>query len=301
SIRHEGGAWQLDHGPDHVFDRHAVFAHHLTRHFVNQLRLLMQLFTQRNERHHDLELDLLAFTLHLARRFEDRATLHASHFRKQQPETTTTEAQHRISFANAIHLSQQRALVIDLIEHVVHVDQRACDFQFHLQLGELAQQLFGIWQKLMQRRIEKTNRDRKSGHLAKDADEIAALERQQLLKCFFARADALRENHLAHSCETLIAEEHMLRATEPDSFRAKPTRRLRVKRRISVCTHAQAAEVIGPRHEFVKISSECRLNRRHLAEKDATSRAINRDPLTFRNNSAVDSELLLAVIDIQRL
>ena len=181
----------------------------------------MQLFTQRHERHHDLELDLLAFTLHLARRFEDRATLHPRHFRKQQSETTTTKTKHRISFANAIHLSQQRALVIDFVEHVVHVDQRACAFQFHLQLSELAQQLFGIRQKLMQRRIEKTNRDRESGHLAKDADEIATLKRQQLLERLLACANTFRENHLAHRGETLIAEEHVLRTTESDPFGAK--------------------------------------------------------------------------------
>jgi flagellar motor switch protein FliM len=101
--------------------------------------LLVQLFTEGNERHHNLELDLLALTLHLAGSLEDRATLHPCHFRKQQPETTTTEAQHRISFTDAIHLSQQRAFVIDLVEHVVHVDQRARNFQLHLQLGELGQ------------------------------------------------------------------------------------------------------------------------------------------------------------------
>src|SRR6185369_13581064 len=144
----------------------------------------MQLFTQRNKRHHDLELDLLALALHLARRFKDRATLHARHFRKHETETTATEAEHRIRLTNTIHLSQQGALVIDLVEHVIHVVQRARDFQFHLQLGELGQKLFGIRQKLVQRRIEQTNRDRKAGHLAKDADEIATLERQQLLECF---------------------------------------------------------------------------------------------------------------------
>ena len=84
AIRHQRRARQLDHRPDEILDRHAMLAHHLSRDFVNQFRLLPQFFTERNQRHHDLELDFLALTLHLARGFEDRATLHSRHFRKQQ-------------------------------------------------------------------------------------------------------------------------------------------------------------------------------------------------------------------------
>ena len=83
-IRHQRRARQLDHGPDHVLDRHAMLAHHLSCDLVNQFRLLPQFFTQRHERHHDLEFDFLALALHLARSFEHRATLHPRHFRKQQ-------------------------------------------------------------------------------------------------------------------------------------------------------------------------------------------------------------------------
>ena len=67
----------------------------------------------------------------------------------------------------------------------------------------------------------KTNRYRQSGHLAKDADEIATLQWQQLLECFLARANTFRENHLAHCGESLVTEEHVLRTTESDSFGAK--------------------------------------------------------------------------------
>ena len=142
-------------------------------------------------------------------------------------------------------------------------------FKCHLQLGELVAQLFGIRQKLSAAGIEQANRDRQAGHLAKDADEIATLQRQQLLERFLARADAFRKNHLAHRGEPLIAKEHVLGATKPDAFRAKLSRGLRVERRVGICAHAQPPEVIGPRHQLVKIVSERRLNRRHLAEKHA--------------------------------
>src|SRR6185503_18453167 len=220
SIGHQRRARQLDHRADHVLDGHAILAHHLARDFVNYLRLLPQLFTDRHERHHDLELDFLAFTLNLTGSFKDRATLHARHFRKQQSQTATTETEHWIRFTNAIDLAQQLTLVIDLVEHVVHITQRRRPFQLHLQLGQLVTQFFRIRQELMQRRIKETNRYRKTGHLAKDTDEVTALQRQQLFECLFARADALGEDHLAHDGESLIAEEHVLGATQSDSFSA---------------------------------------------------------------------------------
>src|SRR6185369_10698801 len=186
--------------------------------------------------------------------------------------TTTTETEHRISFTNAIDLSQQRSLVIDLVEHVVHVSQRRRGFQLHLQLGQLVAELFRVRQKLVKRRIEETNGHWQSCHLAKDPDEITTLQRQQLLERFLTRADALRKNHLAHCCESLIAEEHVLRATEADSLGAKLPRRLRIQRRVRIRPHAQTAKAVGPRHELVEVSAECRLDRRHLAQKHAASR-----------------------------
>src|SRR5687767_15195667 len=75
AIRHQCGPRQFDHRADVVVDRHAVFAHHLSGYFVNQIRLLMQLLAQRHERNHDLELDFLAFALHFARSEEHTSEL----------------------------------------------------------------------------------------------------------------------------------------------------------------------------------------------------------------------------------
>src|SRR6185503_7282671 len=153
-ISYQSRARQLDHGSNEVLDCHAVFAHDLFRDFVNQFRLLPQFLADRHERHHDLEFNFLTLTLNFAGRLKDRTTLHPRDFRKQQTKTTTTKAEHRIRFANAVDLTQQRSLVIDLVEHVVHVTQRTGAFQFHLQLGQLGAQFFSIRQKLVQRRIE---------------------------------------------------------------------------------------------------------------------------------------------------
>ena len=121
--------------------------------------------------------------------------------------------------------------------------------QRHLQFGQFAQQLIDVWQKLMQRRIEQTNGYRQAGHLAKDADEVAALQRQQFLQRFLASADAVRKNHLAHCGQSLIAKEHVLSATQADAFGAK--RRAQSLRRSGVSAFARtrkSAKLVGPLH-----------------------------------------------------
>ena len=45
----------------------------------------------------------------------------------------------------------------------------------------------------MQRRIEQADGNRESCHLAKNSDEVTALQWQKFFKGFFARADAIRK------------------------------------------------------------------------------------------------------------
>src|SRR5687767_11295754 len=121
--------------------------------------------------------------------------------------------------------------MIDLVEDLVHRGQRPRGPQRHLQFREFGAQIFGVWKKLVKRRIEQTDRHWQSGHLAKDSDEIAALKRQKFLKCFLACTNAFGKDHLAHGRKPLVSEEHVFRSTESDAFRAKLSRRLRIERR----------------------------------------------------------------------
>src|SRR2546423_10474893 len=129
----------------------------------------------------------------------------------------------------------------------------------------------------MQRRIQQTNGDRKAGHLAEDADEVATLQRQKFFEGLLSGADAIGKNHLAHGSQTLIAKEHVLSAAQADAFSAKAPRRFRVQRRISIGAHAESAKLIGPLHQLMKIRTERRLNGRHLSEKDSAGGSIDRD------------------------
>src|SRR6185369_6213501 len=153
--------------------------------------LLVEFLAKRNERHHDFEFGFLLLALHQASRFENRATLHARDFRKHQAQATAAEAEHRVGFANAVHLLEQTSLLVDFVEQVIHVAERSREAHRHLQLAELAHQLLRVRKKLMQRRIEQTNRYRQTNHLAKDADKIPTLKRQQFFQRFFSGADTV--------------------------------------------------------------------------------------------------------------
>ena len=68
----------------------------------------------------------------------------------------------------------------------------------------------------------------------------------KIFQRLLARADAIGQNHFAHRRQPLIAEEHVLGATEPDAFSAKLPRDLGIERRVGVGTHAQPAKLVSP-------------------------------------------------------
>src|SRR5205807_8200286 len=157
-------------------------------------------------------------------------------------------------------------------------------------------QFVDMRQNLVRRRIQQENRDWEPGHLAEDTDEVAALQWEKLVQSFFARADAVRENHLAHRGKSLIAEEHVFGAAQSDAFSTKAARGFRIERSVAISAHTEATELVRPLHQLMKIGTELRLNRRHSAEKDAAGRSVNCDPFALGNHFAIDGELLLAVI-----
>src|SRR5688572_3299830 len=111
------------------------------------------------------------------------------------------------------------ALPVNRVEQPVHLLDAAGALQRHLQLGELPQQLFEIWKKFMERWVQETNGDRQSLHRAKDPDEVLALKREELIESFLSRAHAIRQNHLAHRRQPLVAKEHVLGAAQSNALR----------------------------------------------------------------------------------
>src|SRR5882757_10101428 len=109
----------------------------------------------------------------------------------------------------------------------------------------------------MQRRINQADGDWKAVHCLEDADEVAALERKQLVKSLDARLPAVGEDHLLDGPLTLVAafrlleirKEHVLRTTEPDALRSKLDSFACVLRSVHVGADAEATRIIGPLHE----------------------------------------------------
>src|SRR5688572_3508386 len=151
----------------------------------------------------------------------------------------------------------------------------------------------------MEWRIEQANCDRQSSHFTKDAAKVSALERQQFLQGFFSGAGAVRQNHFAHRCESLIAEEHVLGATEANSFRAELSRHFGIAWCVSICANAKFAKLVSPAHQLVKVGTQRRLHGGNLSQEDPARRTINRNPVALGYNGAVDGELLLPVVDLQ--
>src|SRR5205085_9640247 len=98
----------------------------------------------------------------------------------------------------------------------------------------------------------------------------------------------------------LIAEKHVFGAAQSDAFSAKAARGLRIERSVAIRAHTEATELVGPLHQLMKIRTELRLNRRNFAEKDAAGRSVNCDPSALGDHFAIDGELLLTVIHIDR-
>ena len=80
-----------------------------------------------------------------------------------------------------------------------------------MQLGNLHDEIFTFWEKLMQRRIQQSDRDRESLHGPVQPDEVALLEREQARQFAFPILGIFRQDHSLHDRHAVLGEEHVLR------------------------------------------------------------------------------------------
>ena len=89
-----------------------------------------------------------------------------------------------------------------------------------------------VWHELVQRRIDQTNRHRKTVHSFEDADEVAPLERQQFVERRHARFFRVRQDHFLDRSLAFVAafwllevgKEHVLGAAQADALRSELAR-----------------------------------------------------------------------------
>ena len=105
----------------------------------------------------------------------------------------------------------------------------------------------------MQRRVEQPDRHRQPRHRLEDALEVALLEGQEPVERGAACRLVVREDHLLDDRQALLAEEHVLRAAEPDSLSAELARLRRVGGRVGVRVHLEPPNVVRPAEDRLEI------------------------------------------------
>ena len=79
-------------------------------------------------------------------------------------------------------------------------------------------------QELVERRVEQPDRHRQPRHRLEDPLEVGLLERQEPVERGAAPGVVVREDHLLHDRQPLLAEEHVLGPAEADPLGAELAR-----------------------------------------------------------------------------
>ena len=167
------------------------------------------------------------------------------------------------------------------------------------QQRDVDHQFFASRQELVQRRIQRADRNRQPVHRLEDAGKISALQRQQFLQRRAAVFLVVRQNHGAHVRNLLFAEEHVLGAAEPDAFRSERTRLNRIARNVRIGADLHRAMRIGPIHELLQFRIVGAGSRRaQLAFDHAAGRAVERNPVAFFEGLALHPHLASLLVDV---
>src|SRR5271156_372710 len=166
-----------------------------------------------------------------------------------------------------------------------------------------------VGNEFMQRRIDQADGDRESVHGFEDADEVATLERKQLVQRLDASLPIVRQDHLLNGTLALvtlfgmleIGEEHVLGAAQPDALGTEFASFARILRRVRIGADAQATDAIGPLHQYFVRLGQGRHNQWHRAFVDHAFTAVESDPLAFFNGLAACRHFLRRVVDFQFL
>ena len=97
----------------------------------------------------------------------------------------------------------------------------------------------------MQRRIEQANGYGQPVHGLVNAFKVTALHWQQFGQRLAAARFVMRQNHLAHSLDTVAFKEHVLSAAQPDTDGTKITRYLGIFRIISIGADFKLLVLVG--------------------------------------------------------
>src|SRR5215470_13637195 len=163
--------------------------------------------------------------------------------------------------------------------------------------------------KLVKRRVNQADRDRKAVHGLKDADEVAALERQQAIESLDASLFVVGQDHFLDGAlalvtllrELKVGEEHVLGAAKTDTLGAKFACLARILRSVSIGANTELSRFIGPLHECFVGLGQLRNNKWKRVGVHNAFAAIQGDPIPFSYNAAIRGHGQRFVVDVQFL
>ena len=155
-----------------------------------------------------------------------------------------------------------------------------------------------VGNELVERWIEQADVNRTTVHSLEDTLEVGLLIRQQLGKCLLATLNSLRKNHLAHSDNLLVLEEHVLCTCKTDTLGTKVTSHLCIVGCISVGANLQLGIFVAEVHQFLEVAAELSCLCGNFACIYLSGSTIQRDVIAFLIYNTVDLNCLSLVVNI---
>ena len=279
-IRQKSGTRNFDHRTDQIRQRHPGLLDQPVSDGASLLLEDSKFFPVDGQRMHDLGQDLDPFFPAFDRGLDDRGHLHVEDLRVGDAQPASAMAQHGVG------LVQLFAAVFDLLWI------KARDLAQFFNAGIVFRR------KLMQRRIDQTDRNGITVHSLKDAVEVICLERQKFRERHFTGIQRFSHDHfLDRQTAFLGIEKHMFRAAQPNAFGAHLDRVDGIIGCIRVGADVDLAKFIRPFEDRVVRVGKFRFSQRHITDVDFAGRTVEGNVFTLLDRLAVDRHLLGGVID----
>ena len=207
--------------------------------------------------------------------------MHSSDFGEGNTQTATTVTQHWVV------LSERSYTALDSLERYTHL----------LSHGLLSSNIVG--NELVQGRIEQTDVYGQTVHCLEDALEVSLLVRQQLSKSLLTSGNAVGENHLTHSDDLLVLEEHVFSTGQTDTLGTELASHLCIVWSISIGTNLQLGVLVAEVHQLLEVARELSSLGGNLASVNLTSGTVQRDVVTLLIYNAVNLNSLVLIANVQ--
>ena len=280
-VRGEGGTGNLDHGA-HLVMQVAVRRFDLLIGSGNDnILYIPELFDLSNQRDHDLgrEIPVRVFCLHGEGRFDDRSCLHSGDFRISNAQAAAAMSHHGVELVQSG----------DHLFNIFH--------GFALCFCQLFNIGFRRGDKLMERRVKETDRDRMSAQRFKESLKISLLHGLNLIQCSFTFLCGLRADHLTERADAVRLKEHMLRPAKTDALRAESCGLHSVLRGVGVGAHRHGLIFVSKLHDPAEIAAAhvCG-DGRDQCIVDIACGAVQRNRIALVEGFAAKFKLLIVLI-----